>query len=145
MAEYNRVKIADLYLTSDGTETGIPCRVDVVGLTKLRPVYRRTVVLPIEGKPHVQLFENLIGESFSMTIFQLHTDEYDDLIEIIDAADAGDGEINVTLDGETGDFDLQCVLESIDQPGEFSSNYIPSLQLVFRIASVNPIEEEEEE
>lgn len=144
MAEYNRVKIEDLYLTSDGTEIGRACKVDIPSLAAKRPMFRRTVVLPIEGPPKVQLFENLIGEQLSLTIFVIHKEEFDNLVEIIDAADLSDGIINIQLSGgDYGDFDLDCVLENFDQPsGEFFDGRIPGLVMTFRIASVNPIEEE---
>ncbi|MBX3266427.1 MAG: hypothetical protein KF831_06940 [Acidobacteria bacterium] len=135
---YNAVQIEDLYLTSDGTSGGLPCRVEIDGIARLRPAFRRTVVLPIEGKPFAQLFDNLIGEQLTMSIFVLKADEYEDLITIIDAADAGDGEIQVRIEGETGDLDLQCVLESFSQQGEFDEDRIPAVTLVWRIAAVNP-------
>lgn len=134
-----------MHLTVDGTSIGMPCRVDVSGLVPLRPQFRRTVITAIEGPPAVQLFDNLVGEQLTMTIFVLMADEYEDLIEIIDTADAGTGVINIKLtDGDLGEFDLDCVLENIDQPGQFMNGRIPSLSLAFRIHTVNEPEEEPE-
>lgn len=144
--EYNHVQIGNLHLTSDGTDLGAACRVDIPSLARLRPKYRRTVIMPIEGSPVVQLFENLIGEVIQMTVFLLNSEEYEDLIEIIDAADESNGIINIKLsDGDLGEFDVDCLLESFDQPsGEFVDGRIEGLTMTWRVAAVNEEEEEEE-
>lgn len=136
MADYNRVQIETLYLTDDGTVSGTPCLVTVSGLASLRPAKRQTVIQCI-GVPQVQLFDNLIGESFTMNVFLLGTTQYESLITAIDAAHTAGDTMNVVIEGELGDFDLECVLESISQPGEFSTGRIPSVEMVFRIAGVN--------
>ncbi|MBX3288444.1 MAG: hypothetical protein KF855_03770 [Acidobacteria bacterium] len=143
MARYNRIQIGDIHLTEDGTALGKPCRVEVEGLVPLRPRYRRTLVRPIEGPAKRQLFDNLIGEQITMTIFQLRAETYEDLLELIDEADESTGEINTKIFGDLGDFDLDCVLESNPtQPGQFRNGIIPSVSLVWSIVAVNEIEDD---
>lgn len=137
MADYNTVQIDTLYLTDDGTSSGQACLVEIPNLSALRPRYRRTVIPVIGGPPQVQLFDNLIGEAFTMTIFLLHSDEYESLLTIIDTADTNTDTINVKIAGEHGDFDLECLFESISNPPEFTDDRIPNLQITFRVASVN--------
>src|SRR5690606_22552588 len=143
MAEYNRVQIEDLYLTDDGTNTGTPCLVEIPELAALRPAKRRTVIQCL-GAPQVQLFDNLIGEALTLKIFLLHTDEWEDVIEIIDTADTNGTTITVKItDGELGEYDLECVMDANPvQPGEFTDDRIPTVELRFRIVSVNEEEEE---
>ena len=137
MADHNKVQIETLYLTNDGTQSGEACLVEIPELASLRPAKRRTVIQCL-GAPQVQLFDGLIGEPLTLKIFLLHTDEWDDLITLIDAADTNGTTLTVKItDSELGDFDLECVVESITQSGEFSDDRIPSVELRLRIVSVN--------
>lgn len=145
MARYYTVQIGSIHLTSTGLEGGLPCRVEIQGLTPITPAYRRTVIQAIEGPPAVQLFDNRIGEAISMVILNIGKAVYEELIEAINDADASTGIINIKLSGgDLGEFDFDCVVESIDQPGQFRNGMIPELALVWRIHAVNEIEEEEE-
>lgn len=143
MADFNKVKIGTLWLTDDGTETGASCLVNIPELSRLRPAKRRTVIPVIEGSPVTQLMSQL-GEVLTMSIFLLHTDEWDDLIEIIDTADSGGSDVNIIIEGELGNFDLDCVLaENPAQSGEFASGRIPEVTIQWRISDVNTYEEPE--
>ena len=138
MADFNKVQIETLYLTDDGTSGGNSCLVTIPELASLSPAKRRTTI-PCIGTPQVQLFANLIGELLTLQIFLLKTQEYETLIGLIDTADTNGTTLTVKIeDGELGEFDLECVLDSNPvQSGEFTDGRIPSLELRLRVVSIN--------
>lgn len=141
MADYNRVKIGDVFLTDDGLITGMPCRCEVAGVDRLKLTKTGTVRLAADGTPYPYTMPNLgKGSPLQIRPFMITKAVFDDVVdEINDALDAN-ATINITLEGDTGDFDLECyptVPNGVEFPGTFSDERIDGVTFNFVIAEVN--------
>lgn len=134
MADYNLVKINSFYLSEDGTDASLACRVEIPNLTRMR-IAPRNVEPDLDGGQHVQFGDNRDFE-IPMSIFVLNDGDLTDLIdEINEVEDDGDHH-NIVLVGDTGNFDVDCALVSIGDQG-FSDGRIQSVNLVFRVDTMN--------
>jgi len=138
MARFNLIQIEDIYLTSDGTSGGSRCKNEIPDLIRLRTAKRRTLVDLIEGPSQVQLFDNLIGESFTIRVQYIKKSVLDDVIEIIDLADSNHEFITVKITGgDIGEFDLECQFEAITGGSQFSNGIVKSVDISFKTAGMN--------
>jgi len=140
MARYNSVEIDGVFLTKTGLDGGTPCKVDVTGLVALRPANARiNAGQAIDGTP-LQQFRSMKGKPIEMTIAVSHEDVFEDIIDAIDTQDAADPNAhNLVIEGHTGNFDLDCVLDEINAPGTFRNGLINEIRLAFRVHTINSI------
>lgn len=141
MARYNRVKINSTYLTGDGTAGGARCKVEIPDLLAMR-IAPRNVEEDLEGGQHPQ-FGDFRGFEIPMTIASRESAHLDDLIaEINTVEEAGDSH-NLVIEGDTGNFDLDCALVSLRNSGEFSNGRVKRISLVFKVDTMNEYAPEE--
>lgn len=130
------VQIGSHYLTSDGTETGKPCKVVVKGIEAARSNYTGKIEYAASGMPY--LFTVEVGEQgkqFEIVIAYCPKDLLDDLVAAInEALDAG-VTIRVIATGDSGAFDVQALptLPEWLSVGAFSGGIVKDV--VFRFVS----------
>lgn len=142
MADYNRVKIGTVYLTDDGTDTGMPCRVEVAGLDRLKAVKTGAMAVSADGTPYAFVTDNQgKGATLSIKPFAVRKAVFDDVVDVVNAALTAGTVVNVTFtDGDVGDFDVDClpVLPNpVTFPGTFSSGIIDGVEIRFAVTEVN--------
>lgn len=142
MAEYNTVKISSVYLTDDGLITGRPCRIDVTGLDALSLTSTGAIAIAADGSPYAFVVSNTEGQGVPIRIapFVLTPSVLNSLKTAINAAVDANLTINITISGDTGAFDLQC-LPAFPKPVEFSGKFfngrIYETAFNFVVVSVN--------
>lgn len=104
MARFYRIQINSIYLTSDGTSGGIPCKLQVVGVEDLLTEIIGTAVLSVGGTPVYQLVPFTTGKSFEIQIETINQAEWDDLKDLLNLNLTNDSSVSVTGTGEIGDF-----------------------------------------
>lgn len=141
MSDYNKVKIESTWLTRDGTEDELPCLVTVTGLDRLKLSKTGAVQLAADGTPRPFVTPNLgKGVTIVITIFTIAKDIFDDIIADINTALNASDTVNITLEGDTGDFDLDCfplLPTGIEFPGDFSDDRVHDVKLSFVVSEVN--------
>ena len=141
MADYNKVSIGSIFLTDDGTETGLPCRVEVTGLDRLKPTKTGAVQIAADGTPKAFITGNTgRGVLISIRPTAVMKDVFDDVNDAINDALGVPETINITIDGDTGTFDLDCVPslpQPIEFPGTFASEQIDDVRWSFIVSAVN--------
>lgn len=138
MARYNTISINGVYLTKTGLVGGVACKTEVSGLVNLRPELSRIISESIDGTPKVQ-FRSHKGKPIGITVQVSQKTAFESLLTAIDAAEASDDLHALLIDGDTGNFDLDCVLENIEAPGTFSNGLINEVKMTFRVHTVNSI------
>lgn len=134
MDDYNLVKINSFYLSEDGTDASLPCRVEIPNLTRLR-ITPRNVEEDLDGGQHVQ-FGDFRGFDIPMSIMVLNDGDLTDLISEINEVEEDGSFHNLVIVGDTGNFDVDCALVSIGDQG-FSDGRIESIELLFRVDTMN--------
>lgn len=144
MAQYYKVQLDSLWLSSDGMEPiepSLACRVEIQGLGNLATAEIGPIVKAITGKPWKFIQDNL-GEGVDLVIKPLVMSNalLDDIITIIDAANASDDTVNLILtDGELPDRDLNCRPgePAITYSGSFDEGRIYDVQINLTVDSIN--------
>lgn len=128
MARFYTVKIGTLYLTDDGTLSGTPCKFpQIAGLDGLDSDYNTAIVLAADNTPHVFATENDgRGVSLRFPPTTITADVRDSLKTIFNAAILAVTTINVLIEGEPGNYDLECVPGSpqAPKPIEFTGKFV---------------------
>lgn len=140
MADYNRVKIGSVYLTDTGLVDGLPCRVEVQGLQFLQTAKKGAIVKSANGTPYKFLIDNTgEGVELRFQIMVINTTTLDALKTVIDTAEAGALTVNTTIEGDLGDFDLECIPGQVplEPSGRFSDGRIFDVAVNLVISSMN--------
>jgi len=139
--DYNLVTIESIVLSSDGTGGGLPCRTEVSGLDALIFDKTGTVTNAADGTVHTFKLDNL-GKGLLLEIrpFAIMKSVFDSInTEIQDALD-NDTTLDITIVGDTGSFDFDCVPSlprPVEFPGTFFSEQIDGVVYRFIIDTVN--------
>lgn len=107
--DYSLVNIGGVWLTDDGTETGGPCRVLISGLNKLRLTRRGANTLTADGSS--VLFTAANEKKGIDLIFNVAAETHEVLEDLYDAINAlldTDDDVQITITGDEGDFDVNC-------------------------------------
>jgi len=141
MADYNFVKLGSVYLTDSGLIGGTPCRTEVSGLDALQFTQTGTNTIAADGTVHQFKIDNL-GKGLLLEIrpFAIMKDVFDDINTVIQDALTNDTIINITISGDTGDFDFDCIPflpKPVEFPGDFFSEQINGVIYRFLIDTVN--------
>lgn len=147
MARYNLVKIGDIFLTTDGLQTGRPCKVDVTGLARLRQERTGTIRLSTDGTPYLYTMLYLgKGLPLQLRTVAMQKSVLDNIIEEHNDALNANATLNLVITGTTGDFNLQVwpsLPDGVDYPGTFSGDRVYGVVFNYVIDSINPPEEPE--
>lgn len=141
MARYNRIKIGTLFLTDDGLVTGKPCKVEVLGLSRLKLSKTGTTRLSADGTPYQYAMPNEgKGVQIQIRPTTIVKSVFDDVIDEMTASLDTNSTINITIQGDTGDLDLETtplLPNGVDFPGSFSGGRITGVSFNFVITEVN--------
>lgn len=136
---YNLVQIGDVYLTSDGTSSGTPCRVRVSNIGKLTSRYQGQVVKAADGTPYLQTIDSVgQGTDLDIVITAINLNELKSLINYIDQAVEESQLISVVISGLAGTFYLDCLPiypQPIQIPEEFAHNRFENVTIRFSVVS----------
>lgn len=137
---YNLVKIGTVWLTSDGTETGEPCRVEVLGLGRLLLGNLGSVNKAADGTPYLYSVESVgQGTDIQITVTALMAAEVVSLAGVINTALSAETAIEVTVEGLAGDFTLSCLPllpNPIEIPGSFNNDRIESVVISLTVIEI---------
>ena len=138
MPDYYKVKIGDTWLTNDGTDTGIACKISPgAELAKLWRSKTGGTQNAADNTPWSFVTEfNGEGVVLKFAPGELLEDEYDDLMAELDALDPTTQTIQVLIeDGPGPDLDLECIPlypDWVEHGGEFIGERV--MGLVFNLA-----------
>lgn len=120
---FNLISINNIYLTSDGTAVGNPCKTSVTGLDSLNLDYVGTNVIALDGTPYAQILHNRgKGLPFSIKVQSMTESRFTSLVSAVNSAIGLSQTIEVYLQGETGTFALAC-LPNFPKPLEHNSEF----------------------
>lgn len=145
MAEFYTVKFGAVYLTDTGLVDGQPCRTDVTGLDGLQVAYAGNEAKSADNTPYMFML-NFEGQGIELKLAPavMSAAVLASLKTLIEAAIAGNTTINVTLSGDTGDYDLECLplftsggTKPINFSGKFFNGQIYDTSLNVVVQSVN--------
>lgn len=105
MAQDNLIKLGSIWLTSDGSETGLPCVVDVGGLPDLKMKWWGNAGRNARGNAVMNL-SKVAGVDLSFAIPAISIDVLDDIVDLFDDALDNDDTFELKIEGETGNFYL---------------------------------------
>ncbi len=124
--QYNLISLDTIYLTSDGTETGIPCKVEFPNGDQLRGSLEGATILSANKTPYTFVIPKLKkGVYLPMKILQLMGTQVDDLEELFDTKTLAGETISMVVEGDTGDYALEVTgyyAEGI-RPIQFSGKF----------------------
>jgi hypothetical protein len=103
MSRFYHVQIDSIYITSDGTNGGDPCKLSVAGASELLQTVTGAAI-PTIGGTVFQLVPYTKGKRFSVAIDQIMKDQWDDLVTLINNTLETDGDFTVSGTGDIGDF-----------------------------------------
>lgn len=142
MARYYVVKVGSIWLTSDGLETGRPCKIQVEGYAGLVRSGVGNVVVGADGTPfrEIPLTPTGAGRPFAVTAAFMSSTVYDSIVAALDAAAAANTEINVTGAGAPGDFDVDAIVN--DNPfyiaaESFSGDHLKNVRIALITTAIN--------
>jgi hypothetical protein len=149
MSKYYLINIAgtgsggavSLWLTSDGTETGRPCKTVVNGIAGLLSPESGTTTVASDGTPYTEKpLTAGKGRPFELDSAFVPSDLYDDLKALIDYVVEQGTAIDIAGTGTAGDFDVSAIPNFVPVPIEFEGigiDVIKGLKLKFIVAAVN--------
>lgn len=110
MARFYTVKIGPtLYLTSDGTSTGLPVKLTVTGWDKILNPVAGNSVRANTGKAIRQSIVRPVGEPVIISVESWITKTlWDSLVALIDDANENDTTLTIIATGQTGSFTKTC-------------------------------------
>lgn len=135
MANFNRVKFNDLHFSRDGDAGSVKCMLSVSNLLPFRLAKTRNVFTGLDGTPSVQLGFHT-GSQLSIKIDTVKSEWLDDLIDLLNETDSDQETITVVIEGETGNFEFECLLVNFTSPGEFQIGYVADIQIDLSVAEV---------
>ena len=114
MAQNFKINFGGIWITSDGTETGRACKLEIRGASAILNAVIGNTTDANDGQPFNEspLTPTGGGRPLEIVISKLSTGVYDDLKALLDAAalaDPPDDEFNITAAGEPGSFDVDVI------------------------------------
>lgn len=107
-----RVKIGDLWLTSDGTAEGVPCRVRVENEAAFASALAANTVLAADATPHTQVFDRALrGIPFTVVVEFCPETLLDAIVAVLNAALAALSGVRVQCDS-LNSFDVSAAIQT---------------------------------
>jgi hypothetical protein len=127
------VKIGSIYLTSDGTSAGLPCKVLCRGVESFRSKYARAVVIAASGKAYeLQVDLDQEGKHFEVELTNCPVELYEALLTLLNTAEDALSTLRIIGLGLPSNFDVQAMPgENWLSTGQFSGGYINNVVLRF--------------
>jgi hypothetical protein len=107
MPNFYRVSIDDIALSSTGTESGVPCFLEVTNVEDLLTEVTGTVIEAINAAPVIQMMPWTSGKQFDVRVEILNTPQWTAIKNLITAAQAAafpNDRFTVAGTGDIGDF-----------------------------------------
>ncbi len=105
MARYNKIRIGTTWLTSDGTEFGFSCKVQVTGLEKLVTDKTGKIIGSANGTPYAQLIDvSNKGNQVSVLTDFMEVDVFDAIVAQFNSAKNNGVTLGLEIQGDTGTF-----------------------------------------
>lgn len=133
MATANKIQIGTIWLTSDGTTNGIACQTRTSGLDALKPTRAAKVHRALDGTPYRQS-KTLKGKTIEIAFPDtIKKEVFDAVFEFIDDAEIGNTSFDLSIEGDTGNFDLTVIPDEnwLRFPGEFVDGWILGATFAF--------------
>lgn len=114
MRKFFKVKIGDVYLTKDGTETALGCFLQIINISKLRELFVKNLVPSVDGTQVIQTFGTK-DIPFAVSVALLPRAVGELLIDLYNSSSAS-GEILTfeATDGGGPDLAFDCQIVSFD-------------------------------
>ena len=110
MARFYKIKINGGWLTEDGSENDLPCKLSVSGVSKLLNTFSGNTVQAIDGTPITQIFETETrGKILEIIVLWLYAPVWNSVVDLINTALAEPATMNIVGTGDIGNFDVDCV------------------------------------
>lgn len=109
MANFYRVRLDTIHLTSTGLESGIPCKLDIPNADSLFDNFAQNVIIANDGSVVVQVFEIASGKQIDINIEVLPKSVWEDLLGLRNTALANSDTINLIGTGDIGNFDVNTI------------------------------------
>lgn len=109
MANFYRVVIGDIVLSSTGDETGIPCLLEITNVEDLLTNVAGIVIPAINAEPVFQTMPWSAGKQFDVRVEVINTPQWTALKNLITAAQAAvfpNDRLTVVGTGDIGDFSV---------------------------------------
>ena len=107
MALDNLIKLGDVWLTSDGSEAGLPCVVDVTGLPDLKMKWWGNAGRNARGNAVMNL-SKVAGVDLTLSIPSVFITILDSIVDLFDEALDDDTTFELMIEGETGNYYLDA-------------------------------------
>lgn len=116
MARFYRIQLDSIYLTSDGTVSGVPCKLEIPEVSDVIDGFAQNPVIANNGEVVHQTFEQINGKIFNIAVEVMTKTLWESLKTLRDTALGSSLTINVIGTGDIGDFDIEAI------PLKFLSN-----------------------
>jgi len=108
MSRFYDIQINGIFLTDDGTDSGLGCKLSVENVEDLLKTVAGFVQLSAKGTPQFQLVEWTAGKQFAVRVSTLTKDVWLDLVELLNTALEEDDTLIIAGSGDTGDFTVSA-------------------------------------
>lgn len=141
MAEQDfwKVQIGSTWLTDDGTETGMPCQVDVGGLGPLFLDYASSIRKAADGTPYAFILpSDWQGDDVVVTVLAMRIEEFQDIQTDINAALAAESLIAVSITWNAVVFEFDALSVAVTPPGSFTAERLNNVGFNFTVHNKTP-------
>ncbi len=104
MSRFYRIQIDSIHLTSDGTNSGTPCKLQIPGLEDLLTPVTGISEPSASGIPQFQTFPWTTGKQFEIVIQTILEDVWNDLKTLLNTALENNTPFTVSGTGDVGNF-----------------------------------------
>lgn len=104
------VKIGDLWLTKDGSETGKPCKLEIQNVEQLWMDKTGSAGQAADGSIFRQLVD-VHGVRIQISVRQIMKDVFDDLLELLNEVNNTGASLPLLISGKTKDLAVSCTVD----------------------------------
>ncbi|HEX8288022.1 MAG TPA: hypothetical protein VF556_08505 [Pyrinomonadaceae bacterium] len=108
MSGFYNIRVHDIFLSEDGTNTGLGCKLSVENVEDLLTTVAGNVQLSANGTPVFHLVEWTAGKQFAVRVSTLTTDVWLSLVELLNTALEENDTLSIAGAGDTGDFTVSA-------------------------------------
>lgn len=134
--QFNLISLDTIYLTTDGTEDGVPCKLDFPNGSLLSGTYQGATIKSANDTPYTFLMPHRRkGTILPIKVYQVMGDVLEAVSDLFDAAALAGDTIPMTVVGDTGDYNLEVTgyyadgIRPVQFPGKFNKDRIYDVTL----------------